>query len=295
MIPKSIIEEWMFSTVRIITTDALDAEWVATGFIFGYRISDKTSIPFLVTNRHVIENQMSTELHFISKKDGNPDLENTITLPIKGLESHWHFHPDSKVDVAVMPFGRIIKHVENEGLSIFYKMVSGNLLPKESDYEELDAMEEVFFIGYPSGLYDKKNNTPIIRRGSTATHPNLDFDGEPQYLIDATVFGGSSGSPVFIVDNNLHWGKVDKKPQDSRILFVGIISKNKVLPNRGELITIEANTKTKTQQVPEIQENFHLGIVFKPHTIMETIESVAEKLDSKLILDAMKKNKEKRK
>lgn len=290
MIPKSVIEEWMFSTVRINTTDALGEEWVGTGFIFGYPVSEKTSIPFLVTNRHVIENQMSKELHFITEKDGNPDLNNTITLPVKGLESHWHFHPDSKVDVAIMPFGRIIQHAKNEGTSIFYKMVSGRIIPTEADCEEFDAVEEILFIGYPSGLYDQKNNTPIIRRGSTATHPNLDYDGEPTYLIDATVFGGSSGSPVFIVDNNLHWRKVDRKPQDSRILFVGIIAKNKVLPNQGELVTIETETKT---QVPVISENFHLGIVFKSHTIMEAIEAFAEKYDFKAILDAMKKNNEK--
>ena len=143
-------------------------------------------------------------------------------------------------------------------------------------------------------MYDTKNNTPIIRRGSTATHPNLDFDGVPQYLIDATVFGGSSGSPVFIVDNNLHWGKVSRKPEDSRILFLGIVAKNKVLPNRGELVTMETETKTeetetKTEKVPVISENFHLGVVFKTNTIMETIEAFAEKYYFKPVLEAMKK------
>ena len=146
MIPKSIIEEWMFSTVRINTTDAQGKEWVATGFIFGYPVKDDKVIPFLVTNRHVVENQMSKELHFITKKDGNPDLENTLTLPVKKLESHWHFHPNPNVDVAIMPFGRIIKHIENEGTSIFYKLVSGSFNPTKADYEELDAVEEILFI-----------------------------------------------------------------------------------------------------------------------------------------------------
>ncbi len=301
MIPKSIIEEWMFSTVRIITTDALDREWVATGFIFGYPVEEGKYIPFLVTNRHVIENQMSKELHFIAEKDGEPDLENTLTLPVPILESHWYFHPNSKVDVAIMLFGRVISHVKEQDKSIFFRFVNGTLIPKKSDYEDIDAMEDIFFIGYPDGLYDKKNNTPIIRKGSTATHPNLDFDGEPKYLIDATVFGGSSGSPVFIVDNNIHWGKVTRKPQDSRILFVGIVAKNKRLPQIVQLESVENETDAKsvenenTSEVPVIHENFHLGVVFKPHTIMETIETAAEKWKFKKILEVMEKRKEKEK
>jgi hypothetical protein len=38
-----------------------------------------------------------------------------------------------------------------------------------------------------------------------------------------------------------------------------------------------------------ISENFHLGVVFKTNTIMETIEAFAEKYDFKPVLEAMKK------
>jgi len=276
----------MFSTVRIITTDAFGEKWNATGFIFGYPVAEGKYIPFLVTNRHVIENQMSKELHFITEKDGKTDLKNTITLPVSSLESHWHFHPEKKVDVAIMPFGRIVEHVKEQDAIIFYRIVNGTFIPLEDDYEELDALEDILFIGYPEGLYDTYNNTPIIRKGTTATHPNLDYQGDSKYLIEASVFGGSSGSPVFIVDNNIHWGKIDRKPQDSRILFMGIVSNKITVKTEGELVTQES----KTEKVPQINENFHLGIVYKPHTIMEAIESAAKEWDFKPVLEAMKKN-----
>ncbi len=289
MNPASIIEEWMFSTVRINTTKVLGEKFVGTGFLFAYGINEKQSVSFLVTNRHMIENMMSMELHFILEKDGKPDLENTITMPVTGLESHWTFHPNL-VDVAIMPFARVLRHAESEGKTIFYRFVSQSHIPKAVDFVDLDAMEEVLFIGYPSGMFDKKNNTPIIRRGSTATHPNLDFDGLPQYLIDATVFGGSSGSPVFIYDNGIHWDKVSRKPEDSRIWFLGIVAKNKVLPNQRELVTKETQSKTEeTEKVPVIEENFHLGIVFKPITIVETIEEFAKNVGNGLIFEKMKK------
>mgnify|MGYP003291781313 CR=1 FL=1 len=46
--------------------------------------------------------------------------------------------------------------------------------------------------------YDKKNNLPLVRTGTIASHPRKDFNGLPQFVIDAQVFPGSSGSPVFI-------------------------------------------------------------------------------------------------
>lgn len=53
-------------------------------------------------------------------------------------------------------------------------------------------------IGYPNGLWDSQNNLPIIRRGITATSVKKDYNGKKEFLIDAAVFPGSSGSPVFI-------------------------------------------------------------------------------------------------
>ena len=57
--------------------------------------------------------------------------------------------------------------------------------------------EEIVFIGYPSGLRDEHNSTPLIRRGITASPIWNDFGNDPIFLIDAGVYPGSSGSPVF--------------------------------------------------------------------------------------------------
>lgn len=59
-------------------------------------------------------------------------------------------------------------------------------------------MESVEFIGYPEGLYDSVNCLPIARRGMMATLGYIDYEGKPEFLIDATVLTGSSGSPVFM-------------------------------------------------------------------------------------------------
>jgi len=63
-------------------------------------------------------------------------------------------------------------------------------------------------VGYPIGLWDEKNNYPIFRKGITATHPANDYNGKSEFMIDAACFPGSSGSPVYIIDE-LNY--VDKK------------------------------------------------------------------------------------
>ena len=96
-----------------------------------------------------------------------------------------------------------------------------------------------------------------------------------QFLIDASIFPGSSGSPIFLIDNNIHWSKKERKPVDSRILFLGMISdvfrfdeKNKVVK---KIRSFKTKSFVKTWQFMD------LGIVFKPETIMETIESYSAK------------------
>jgi len=271
MEPVSDIEEWMFSTVRIETEEKDGKQWSSTGFIFGYPIDKDKAIPFLVTNKHVIQEQVKGDLHFIKEKNNQPSLGEGLTLPIGNFEDHWFEHPDTDVDVAVMPFGRILKHIEKENEKIFYRFVSGRIIPKQAEIEDMDAMEEIIFIGYPKGLFDEKNYTPIIRKGVTATPFYIDHGGKKQFLIDASIFPGSSGSPIFLIDNNIHWSKKERKPLDSRILFLGIISDGFIFDEKNKVIKKTKDVKTKS--FVKTQQFMDIGIVFKPETITEAIEA----------------------
>ena len=68
---------------------------------------------------------------------------------------------------------------------------------------------QIYLLGYPSGMYDPRNTSPILRIGLISTEPNKDFSFNPElrakyglpstipgFLIDANVFPGSSGSIV---------------------------------------------------------------------------------------------------
>ena len=50
---------------------------------------------------------------------------------------------------------------------------------------ELSAIEEIIMIGYPVGIWDSANNMPIVRKGITATRPDIDYEGRKEFMIDA--------------------------------------------------------------------------------------------------------------
>jgi hypothetical protein len=143
------------------------------------------------------------------------------------------------------------------------------LAPNEETLKGLDAVEEVLFIGYPYGIWDERNLLPIVRRGITATPIYIDFNGKKQFLIDASVFPGSSGSPVFIYNAGIYW---DKKSGSTvvghRLFFLGIISEVLQMEDTGEIII-----PTTTRPIVKVRQLLDLGIVFKAQTIIEAIES----------------------
>jgi hypothetical protein len=78
-------------------------------------------------------------------------------------------------------------------------------------------------IGYPNGLWDKKNNLPIVRRGITATPPYIDFDGRPDFIIDCACFPGSSGSPVILFNQGGYPAKNGNFVIGGRVKLLGIL------------------------------------------------------------------------
>jgi len=123
-----------------------------------------------------------------------------------------------------MPVEPLFRAAEAKGATPFRVSLDKSLVPDDSQLQELDLSEDVTMIGYPNGLWDQRNNMPIFRRGATATHPALDWNGKSEFLIDAACFPGSSGSPVFLVNVG---GYSDKRGNtvigEDRLKLLGIL------------------------------------------------------------------------
>ena len=268
----SIIEQLCFSTTRIETKDSFGNSYSGTGFFFNYKLDENKYINMVVTNKHVVKGMTEGTIRF-TKADqyGNPMYQNHYPILIQDFEQHWIFHPDNNIDLCIFPFSFLVNIAESQGIQLFYRTFSESLLPTSEDLNILDAVENVLMIGYPNGLWDSKNNMPLIRKGITATNIKHDFNGKKEFIIDAACFPGSSGSPVILCDigsyhdknGNINLGK-------SRILLLGILY-------AGPLLTVTGDIKIIT--VPTVQQSvmavtnipFNLGIVIKSEHMKDFI------------------------
>jgi hypothetical protein len=264
-------QQLLFSTVRIETIPAGGRDsGVGTSFVFGYSVPGKGDALFLVTNKHVVADAAEGRFFFTAEQEGGPAIGQRVDCALGDFATRWYGHEHPGIDVAVMPLVPVLGELERAGRKPFFRAIPTSLIPSTEATQGLDAREEVIFAGYPSGIYDTVNLTPVIRTGTTATPIELDYNGLPCFIIDASVFPGSSGSPVFIY-NAGSYSTQGGLAIGTRLLFVGIVARMFYRTDTGRIELTEIPTDTlvslKTMQMID------LGLVYKARTVVETIES----------------------
>lgn len=267
---NSIAEMLFFTTVRI-DTKSEKSNGSGTGFIFNHTYKGN-SYPFIVTNKHVVNGYKDGGITFIQKENEKPKYGQAFRLDLQDFEKCWFGHADPKVDIAVAPLAHLVEHMNKLGVEVFFKSVSTENIPIEQSLNEIDAIEEVVFIGYPNGIWDSKNFIPVARKGSTATPLSIDFELEKKFLIDASVFGGSSGSPVFIYNTGTYGTKGGPAKVGTRFHFVGVIAAVYQKTEANEIISVPIPTTNVPVAINK--QMIDLGIVFKAVTVVETIEQL---------------------
>lgn len=226
-----------------------DTKSIGTGFFYRAFLNARKdrSIILLISNKHVFLNPKGRLIISLNreKEDGTPEFGSVETYDQVGFENAYFTHPDSEVDLACINVSNITR------TNAFYKFLDSNLL-KPIDYEKVAPGSDVIFVGYPDGHYDTANNLPLIRKGWIASMPNVDFNGKGQIVIDAQIFQGSSGSPVFA-----HW--------DREYSLLGVVSQTMI--RHSQLQTLPAN-------MPQVgvEQILGLGIVIKQRHVQELID-----------------------
>ncbi|MGL6372966.1 S1 family peptidase [Aeromonas hydrophila] len=214
----------LFTTTPIKTIKHDNSESIGTGFFFNksHPTNNELYMPMLVTNKHVIEGAKEGIIQmYRSTESGEPitDQRITITLDASFFSS---FIIDVEYDLAVIPIAGVFELAKKNGDRLFYRAADESLFPDEKTEKNLSALEDIIFIGYPSGIVDTKTGLPLIRKGITSSPVWSTFESKNQFLIDAGVFPGSSGSPVFIY-NHGSYPSNGGLVAGSRVLLMGII------------------------------------------------------------------------
>lgn len=273
---ETAAEQLYFVTLRIEIEKEDDegnlSKEVGTGCIVKYKWKDDKFGNFLVTNKHVIQGAKKGKFFFTREKDKQPILGEIYNVELDNFEKLWYKHRDNRIDIAVMPLAPVQKAIKEKGWKIFYRSIGGDIILNDEKLKELDALESVIFIGYPSGMFDRKNYLPVIRNGITATPLNVDYEGLPQFLIDASVFPGSSGSPVFIYNRGSYSPRDGGLVAGNRLIFLGIISSVFIRKETGQIEFVEI--PTQVVPIAKTPQMIDIGLVCKTSVVLDTIKQL---------------------
>lgn len=264
---NSITKKLLFNTIRVDTVLEDGSEGSGTAFVVSHAAGGGTHA-FVVTNRHLVEGVRSGGLVFTQKKRGQPAFGERFQININDFSHAWFQHPDPEVDIAIIPLRPLEQAARDQGVELYYHAIESHLAPDASTMRALDALEQVIFVGYPSGVWDQVNLMPIMRRGTTATPMALDFEGRPEFLIDAAVYPGSSGSPVFVYQpDTLRSSQTGGK----KFLFAGVVAAVFFREEANHLVPVPVPANNKSMVMGS--EMIDLGLVIKAEAVIAAIQA----------------------
>jgi V8-like Glu-specific endopeptidase len=266
--PSSSFEEAQYSTVMIETFYQNGDSGTGTGFFFSYPVGDKF-IFTIITNKHVVDGATGGRLRLHKAQTVSGKLRPTgewFVYDISQMQHYWLQHPNPDIDLCAMIAGDMFDDCDKTNRPIYYVAASPEHVPNAVTLKSLRAVEDVYMIGYPNGLWDSINNFPLIRRGITASHPAINYCGKSEGVIDIAAFPGSSGSPVFIINDGWVTQADGSVQVGRRVILLGVLYAGPEITATGEIK--RQFVPTTKRLVAELPMTMHLGYYIYSNEIL---------------------------
>lgn len=278
IIPKSISEILLYTTVRIIGLSQNIPFSSGTGCFFNIKLDENNSIELILTNKHVIKDAQALSFFFHTAEQVDEEIVPTgehLNITCNDFYNFWIPHPNPDVDLGALLFSPIRKQVmELLNKTIFYQALEETLILNDKELlEHSTVAEEVLMIGYPIGILDEYNNFPIIRKGITATHPAMDFNNKAMGVVDIACFPGSSGSPILISLEGSYPNKAGGLVLGNKLIFLGLLSCGPISDSEGKIEIVEIPTAVFQGKVKSSQM-IHLGYYVKAKEVLNICEHI---------------------
>ncbi len=263
----SLSKMLLHSTIRIVCVQTNGSTDIGTGFFYSFRDPSNTnsSIPVIVTCRHVIANSAVGVLDFaLAKTNAFDRTQPHFQVVIQNFESLWIKHPDTNIDVAIIPIAGVMQKLIDDGKRLDVIPFDKRELLTTNELAQIGAFQDVKFIGYPIGISDEQNNLPIARQGMTATDVSVDYEGRKEFMIDAAVFPGSSGSPVLIAQEGMHFSG-NGLVGGNQLKLLGILYAGPQFNEKGHVEFKNIPTAFEAESITGIPCN--LGLVIKAEVL----------------------------
>ncbi|QDX25999.1 trypsin-like peptidase domain-containing protein [Sphingomonas suaedae] len=259
-----ISDQLRYMTVRILTSknETTNSTGAGTSFLYLFSKGDHESL-LLVTNKHVLDGAVVIGLNFHVTTDNSqtplPGAGRLIS--VRSSELPIMRHHDTNVDLAAIGIVPIIEHAKKvDGWQPFIKCLSKENLPSASMMKDFSSLEDVVMVGYPTGLVDSFNNFPIVRRGITSTPYTMDYQGKKEFLADIPVYGGSSGSPILVVNEGAYT-TASGIAMGTRFALIGVLYAGHTETVNGNIVA--EPIPTNLASVAKVTHMINLGLCIK--------------------------------
>lgn len=196
--PITLTERLLHAVKRLeVTTPA--GTRLATGYCCQVPVNAERSLPAIVTTRQALAQATAVSTRFHIAGQGGPSRE-SVELRMEGSTLNIVQHPNPAVDLAALLHARAMQgwSAAHPGRQLFTQWLDEASVFAEERWEELDGLEGISVIGAAEKLWDGANNLPLLLAGHTASHPLLEHEGRPEFVVSLRVLPGLWGAPVFL-------------------------------------------------------------------------------------------------